>query len=132
MYDLSVSIFVVENDFSLQVLYKKILEYGGFNVIETAITGEEAILKYKEMEEKPDLVLLDFRMPLKNGLEITKEILDLDSNAKIIVASGDASVKLQTLEAGAKKFLKKPFTSERLISEISELMLQIKTLSKNA
>ncbi|MBN1802630.1 MAG: response regulator [Candidatus Lokiarchaeota archaeon] len=117
-----VSIFIVENDFSLQVLYRKILEYGGFKVIETAITGDEAIIKYKKMREKPDLVLLDFRMPIKNGLEITKEILDINKGATIIVASGDASVKGQALEVGAKIFLKKPFTGERLLCEINELM----------
>lgn len=119
------SVFIVENDFSLQILYKRILEYGGFRVLGTAITGKEAILKYKKFERRPDIVLLDYRMPMMNGFEITKEILKMDEGARIIIASGDITAKKLALEIGAKKFLKKPFTSERLLTEIRDLTINI-------
>lgn len=116
----------------MQILYKKILEYGGFKVLDTAITGEEAITKYKEFKKKPDIILLDYRMPMKNGFEITKEILNIDEEAIIIIASGDAKARSLALEIGAKRFLKKPFTSEKLLTEIKDLVIKINPLVNRA
>ena len=70
-----IKIFIVDDDESLQRLYKLILKEAGFEVIETAINGKEAIEKYNKLEIKPDIILMDHRMPGKNGLDSMVEIL---------------------------------------------------------
>ncbi len=57
-------------------------------------------------------------MPIKNGIETTKEILQIDSNAKIIFTSADESVKKEALAIGASSFKDKPFDIKFLISNI--------------
>ena len=58
-----------------------------------AIDGQEAIDKYKDL--RPDLVVLDLKMPKANGLEVLKKIIAFDPEAKIIVltALGDQEFK---------------------------------------
>jgi len=87
-------------------------------VIEKALEGEEAIHKYINLNEKVDLIILDHRMPKKNGLEIMNEILKINTNAKIIFVSADSEIEKKALENGAKSFLKKPISGEKLINEI--------------
>jgi len=61
-------------------------------------------------------------MPIKNGLEATKIILELDKNSKIIFISADYSVKSNALAIGAIDFVKKPFDYEVLIETINKAL----------
>ena len=79
-------------------------------------------LKYSNFIEKPDLIILDHRMPKKNGLEIMKEILKVNGDAKIIFISADVDIKEEALTNGASTFLKKPIPEEILIKEIKTLL----------
>ena len=95
------------------------LELGGHSVIGSASNGKIAIEIYRTLIEKPDLILMDYRMPLKNGIETTKEILEIDKNSKIIFISADYSVKNEALSLGVIAFLEKPFLYETLINSIN-------------
>ncbi|MBD3197210.1 MAG: response regulator [Candidatus Lokiarchaeota archaeon] len=123
-----VSIFIVEDDESLCNLYRKALELNGYEIIGAAKDGEEAINKFKEFESKPDIIILDHRMPIKNGLEAAKEILQIDKTTKIIFASADKSIKDEAMAIGAVSFKDKPFTLERLFRNIKKA-LDIQTIS---
>ncbi len=57
-------------------------------------------------------------MPYKNGIEATKEILGLEKTAKIIIISGDSSMKEKALASGAICFKVKPFNVFELIQQI--------------
>jgi len=111
----------VEDDSSLQNLYKIILKSSGFEVSGIANNGEEAVRLYKNVAEKPDIIIMDHRMPIKNGLDATKEILELGNESKIVFASADASVKNSALSAGAISFLEKPFSVKKLVEEIKRI-----------
>jgi len=104
-----VKIFIVEDDRLLQDLYSLIFRETGYEIIGKAFDGEEAILTYKRLVEKPDIIILDYRMPLKNGIEVMKAIKLLKVNQKFIFASADTTIKEQTLELGALGFVEKPF-----------------------
>lgn len=119
------TVFIIENDPTLQELYEKILMNNGFQVIGKASSGIDAIVQYKLFSKKPDVIIMDYRMPIKNGIETTKELLDIDSNARIIIISGDLTVEDEVLKQGAKKFLKKPFSYHQLVREIDELSANI-------
>ena len=112
-----VTILIVEDDLSLLKLYKMILEFEGFDTY-SANNGEKAVNVFKSFSEKPKIILMDHRMPIKNGIDAAKEILAIDYNAKIIFVSADASIKNKALSIGAIKFIKKPFSLDYLIRSI--------------
>ncbi|MFX0005077.1 MAG: response regulator [Candidatus Hodarchaeota archaeon] len=119
-----IKIFVVDDDQSLQRLYSLILKGAGFEILGTAINGKDAIEKYNKLEEKPDIILMDHRMPIKNGLDTMTEILKMNKNEKIIFASADISVKEKAKSIGACAFLDKPF-------KIQQLLMIIQQIAKN-
>jgi len=114
-------IFIVDDDQSLQRLYTLILTEAGFEIIATAFNGKKAIEIYNNLEEKPDIILMDHRMPIKNGLDAMTEILQINNHVKIIFASADISIKQKALEIGACAFLDKPFNMRKLLSIIQEI-----------
>lgn len=118
------TIFIIEDDLALQKLYELMLKIKGFNVIGVANNGEIAVLMYESFTDKPDVILMDYRMPLKNGLEATKEILEIDKKrkSKVIFVSADKSIKEKAISMGAISFVKKPFSHERLVNEINNAL----------
>ncbi|MFX1379769.1 MAG: response regulator [Promethearchaeota archaeon] len=117
-----IKIFVVDDDQSLQRLYSIILTEAGFEIIGTAINGKDAIEKYNDLEVKPDIILMDHRMPIKNGLDTMAEIFKINKNEKIIFASADATVKKKAKSIGACAFLDKPFKIQELLLIIHQII----------
>jgi len=115
------TVLIVEDDLSILRLYKMMLELEGFHTFE-ANNGEKAVNMYKSLQEKPDIILMDHRMPIKNGIEASKEILAIDNRSKIVFVSADASIKRQALLIGAIKFIKKPFPNKFLIENIKSVL----------
>lgn len=94
----------------------------GCNEIYEAADGEEAVEKFKE--HRPDLVFMDIVMPKKDGIGAVTEILEVDKNAKVVMASsvGTQSFLKDAIKAGAYDFLQKPLDPEqvkRIINNIS-------------
>jgi len=120
-----VNIFIVEDDSSLRMLYEKALALNGYNILESARDGQEAVQKYEAFKEKPDIIIMDHRMPIKNGIEATKEILNNSSEIKpkVIFASADNSIKEMALQIGVKSFKSKPFTLQRLFDNIKKVLI---------
>ncbi len=63
---------------------------------------------------------MDYKIPLKNGLEATNEILQINNKAKIIIVSADKAIEHITNEIGAISFIKKPFDNKRLVKNIEK------------
>ena len=116
-----VKIFIVDDDQSLQRLYTLILKEAGFEIIDTAFNGKIAVEKFNNLEEKPDIVLMDHRMPVKNGLDAMAEILQINNHTKIIFASADMSIKQKAIARGACAFLDKPFDLRKLLAIIQKI-----------
>lgn len=94
----------------------------GYTDVYEASSGIEAVALYKE--HNPDGVLLDIVMPGKDGIEVVKDIIAYDPNAKIIMVS---SVGTQTnlkaaLEEGACDFIQKPASLEDLDGIINRVI----------
>ncbi|KKN21846.1 hypothetical protein LCGC14_0921280 [marine sediment metagenome] len=115
-------ILIVEDDDSLRNLYRIALNLKGHEVIGTAGDGNQAVDMFRNFSIKPDIVLMDHRMPGKNGLEVTKEILKMNGKSKVIFASADRSVKEEAISLGARSFKPKPFSLEKLCSNINKAM----------
>jgi len=94
----------------------------GFQVLGIANNGEEAIRMFNFFTIKPDIIILDYRMPIKNGIDALKEILKIDHNSKVIFASADKTIKEEVYANGAMGFLDKPFTHQKLIYTLNKCL----------
>ncbi len=118
------TVFIVDDEPMLHELYGTILEVGGHEVVANAYNGDEAVEIFKGMDEPPEVVIMDHRMPNKDGVETMKEILKIDPNAKIIFASADTAVRNYALDSGACSFLSKPFAMSDLLAGIEEMVAE--------
>lgn len=114
------SVFIVEDDENLRNLYSKALRIRGFEIIDTAIDGADAVAKFRTFEIKPDVIIMDYRMPNKNGLDASIEILKIDNAANIVVASADRTAIPTAKSIGIKYFLEKPFSFTQLHEIINQ------------
>lgn len=110
-----IRVLVVDDDESIREIVRIMLK--DFEVIE-ASNGLEGIKIYEKI--KPDIVLMDISMPVMDGVEATKRILNEDPNAIIIgLTAFTRSRGKELLEAGAKGIIEKPFT-RKSIKELIE------------
>jgi len=115
------SIMIVDDEEMLHELYGKLLELKGYQVVASAYNGVEAVDKYGAMGVPPDLVLMDHRMPVKNGLEAMREILDINGAAQIVFLTADAAVAEHALAMGAADVLLKPFRMDLLHKTVEDV-----------
>ncbi len=92
----------------------------GHEIVAKAFNGEEAIEIYRSFQNAPDIILMDHRMPSKDGLETTKEILSINPNCKIVFVSADYRVRDKALEFGAIDFLEKPIDFTNLLRMVEK------------
>ena len=115
-------IMVVDDAAFMRMMLKDILTKGGYEVVGEAENGLKAVDKYKEVT--PDLVLMDITMPELDGIGAVKQIKGLDPNAKIIMCSamGQQAMVLESIQAGAKDFIVKPFQAYRILEAVSKIV----------
>jgi two-component system chemotaxis response regulator CheY len=108
----------------IKQIERKVLEASGHQIVGDAKNGVEAIQLY--IEKKPDVVLMDITMPELNGIEALKKILIFDPHARVIICSAISHEKslYHAVKAGAKEYIIKPFSTERLISTINKILEQ--------
>jgi two-component system chemotaxis response regulator CheY len=85
-----------------------------------AADGEEAVQIFQEREF--DMVLTDWNMPKKNGLEVIQEIRKIDAKVPIIMVTTEAEKArvLEAIQAGVSDYLVKPFTAETLREKLAK------------
>ena len=112
-------ILVVEDESALVTLLRYNLEREGFRVAE-ARDGEEALLMARE--QKPDLVLLDWMLPLLSGLEVCRQMRRMAETRGVpiimLTARGEEGDKLRGLDSGADDYVTKPFSPSELVARI--------------
>ncbi len=116
-------VLVVDDAMFMRNMLKDILNNSGeYEVIAEAANGKEAIEKYQEVS--PDLVTMDIVMPVMDGIEATREILKIDPNAVIVMCSalGQEPLVLESIAAGAKDFIVKPFSPEKVITVLNKVL----------
>ena len=116
-----IKVLIVEDDLSLQTLYEMMLTTFGFEVVGKANNGRDAVELFLAMPLKPDVILMDHRMPLKNGIEASIEILKTKGHTKIIFTSADKSIANKALSIGVNSFIEKPFAITTLHKEIERV-----------
>ena len=114
-------IMIADDSLFIRNRLAKLLAEHGYEIV-TVGDGVEAIDTYRSAN--PDVVLMDITMPRKDGLEALSEICKLDPQAKVIMltALDQQSVAVKAMWVGAKDFLAKPVSIERLSMALKKVL----------
>lgn len=116
------NVLICDDAAFMRMMIKDILSKNGYNVAGEAENGAKAVEKYAEL--KPDLVLMDITMPEMDGIQALKEIRKIDGSAKVIMCSamGQQAMVIESIQAGAKDFIVKPFAPERVLEAVKKVV----------
>lgn len=113
-------VLVTDDAAFMRMMVKGALTEGGHEVVAEASNGREAVDLYNE--HRPDIVTMDITMPEMDGIEAVRAIMAKYPDAKIIMCSamGQQKMVIDAIQAGARGFIVKPFTKEKVLEEISK------------
>jgi PAS domain S-box-containing protein len=117
------TILLVDDEPFIRDLGVRILSRSGYTV-RTADTGPEALEIYRSEQENISLVILDLIMPEMSGKQCLEELLKMDPDVKVLIASGysaEASIE-EMLEAGAMGFVRKPYDFKQLLGMVRDVL----------
>ena len=113
------NILICDDERDIVSALKIYLASEGYTLFE-AYTGREAL----EIAHKHELhlILMDIMMPEMDGIQALKEIKKLDGNAKVIMCSamGQQAMVVESIQAGARDFIVKPFQEDRVIEAVKK------------
>jgi len=103
--------------------FRKILVLDGYSV-DTVETGQEALGLIQKHHY--DFVFTDLKMPLMDGVEVTKSVKHLRPDIDVIIITGYASVEtaVETMRYGAMDYVQKPFTEDELIAFVQKALIK--------
>ncbi|MBI1845360.1 MAG: response regulator [Candidatus Rokubacteria bacterium] len=119
-------ILIVDDETPVVEVLSEYFTSQGYKV-ETAPNGADALNAVRH--ERPDLVLLDIRMPGMDGVEVLRRLRDLDSSIAVIMVTANEDVALarETLKIGAFDYVAKPFDFRYLDRAVAAGLLQAET-----
>ena len=122
MAERAARVLIADDDPFTRDILSRFLGERGFET-ETAADGALALSSIQSFE--PDVVLLDIRMPVMDGIECLERIAKSDCECGVIMISGEADGELasQTLNMGAADFIYKPFDLEYLETSLLAKLL---------
>lgn len=124
MIGMEPKLLLVEDEPAMLEEMNTYLQREGFRVL-TACTGTEALTTTRS--ELPDLIVLDWMLPEKNGIDVCREIRQFSNCGIIMVtARSDELDKIVGLEIGADDYLTKPFSLRELASRIRALLRRLR------
>ena len=117
------TILVVDDEESIREITRSTLQAFGYSVI-TASDGAEAVAVYAQFPNKIDVVLTDMMMPIMDGSATIHALQRLNPEVKVIASSGltDNRKALEAAQSGVKSFLTKPYTAEKLLTTLAEIL----------
>ena len=107
------TILIIDDEETMHDSCCQILEQQGY-MIKSAFDGTNGMSLVRE--EQPDMVLLDIKLPQRNGLDVLKEIIATDPDIVTVIITGYATIEsaVDAMKYGASDFLPKPFTPDEL------------------
>lgn len=119
---MSISVLICDDLPSVQGMLRRMLERAGLGVCGVASSADEVMLQYEAA--RPDVVLLDYRMPGAVGLSVLFDLLALDPKARVVMFSGtgDPDVRAQALAAGAADWILKPLFPATFVARLREIV----------
>ena len=120
-------VLIVEDETALVELLRYNLEQSGFRV-SVAYDGEEALASVQD--DVPDLMLLDWMLPLMSGIEVCRQLRRQTATANLpiimLTARGEEGDRVRGLDAGADDYVAKPFSPTELVARIRAVLRRIR------
>ena len=116
------SVLIADDAAFMRMMLKNVLTEAGYEVVGEAENGAVAVSKYRELN--PDLTTMDITMPEMDGLAALKEIRAGDPAARVVMCSamGQQSMVIESIQAGAKDFIVKPFQPDRVLEAVQKAL----------
>ena len=120
------TILVVDDETSIREMLVISLESAGYNVLqaENAKTAHSLVL-----DKHPDLILLDWMMPVTTGLELIRRLKrdEMTDHIPVIMltAKAEESSKISGLDSGADDYIAKPFSPRELLSRVKAILRRV-------
>jgi PAS domain S-box-containing protein len=116
-------VLVVDDEASVRAITRQILEANGYSVL-TAVNGTEAAAVYSQRKDEIKVILTDMMMPVMDGYALLSALLKMNPAARVIATSGLSNTEQLTkvASAGAKHFVPKPCSAERLLRSLYEIL----------
>src|ERR1039458_7405344 len=111
------AVLIVDDEAAIRESLQTLLEMEGYEV-ETANDGQEGLAR---IAQRPfDLVLIDFAMPERNGIEVLHDIRERDAELPVIMITAYGTVEnaVNAMQAGATNFIQKPWDNEKLLADV--------------
>ena len=111
------SVLIIDDEAAIRESLETLLEFEGY-AVDSAETGEQGLARLGE--HTFDLVLLDFALPDRNGLEILADIRDRNPQMAVILitAYGTVDNAVRAMQNGAANFIQKPWDNEKLLADV--------------
>src|ERR1700752_2319533 len=116
-------VVVIDDEPAIRDSLRMILEYEDYQFVGAA-SGQEALDIVRR--ERPDIVLLDIKMPGMDGMEVLRTLPALDEGLAVIMLAGHGTpaTPVEAIRSGAIDFLDKPLSSERVIVTLRNVLRQ--------
>src|SRR4030095_8698666 len=123
-------VLVIDDEAAIRDSLRMILEYEDYQFVGAA-SGQEGLAIAQR--ERPDLVLLDIKMPGMDGMEVLRKLHALDETLPGVMISGHGTTSpaFEASRSGATDFLEKPLSSERVIVTLRNALTQSELRSEN-
>jgi len=123
-------ILVIDDEAAIRDSLRMILEYEGYGFTGAA-SGQDGIALVQR--DRPDLVLLDIKMPGMDGMDVLRKLRALDDTLSVVMISGHGttSTAVEAIKSGALDFLDKPLSSERVILTLQNALKQQELRQEN-
>jgi two-component system nitrogen regulation response regulator NtrX len=123
-------ILVIDDEAAIRDSLRMILEYEDYQFAGAA-SGQEGLAMVQR--DRPDLVLLDIKMPGMDGIEVLRKLHALDETLPVVMISGHGTTAtaVEAIRSGATDFLDKPLSSERVIVTLQNALRTSELRSEN-
>ncbi|HYG97521.1 MAG TPA: sigma-54 dependent transcriptional regulator [Terriglobales bacterium] len=124
------SILIIDDEAAIRESLQTLLEFEDYEVT-VAATAEEGLAR---LAERPfDLLLLDFALPDKNGLDVLAEIRDRDPLFPVIMITAYGTVEnaVRAIQGGAANFIQKPWDNEKLLADVRNTIARRRAEEEN-
>ncbi len=124
-------VLIVHSALVMRKIVKQMLSQSGLEVVGEAMSGSQALEQYKAL--LPDIVTMDMVLPDMDGISAVKAIVsDFPQAAIVICTSMDQqALVFDMIGAGAKAFVRKPFTTVQIVEKIEQLLAQRKSAARS-
>ncbi|MBN2365676.1 MAG: response regulator [Calditrichaeota bacterium] len=115
-------LLIVDDSLTIRQAIERNLKEFSLEVVGSTGNGKTALELFRNLE--PDVVTLDITMPELDGITVLEEMMKMRNDVKIMVITAlkDKATGLRAIQIGAKSYLVKPFTSEKLKAAFARML----------